>query len=277
VIPDYSSDSTLYHVVISRSVAQELSLGLDDRVLAYFFTEGNIRTRRVKVAGIYNSHFNEFDHLMGFMSIDALRPIASMETGRADAVEIRSLKEDDIAEATRVMMNVATEAFYANTTDNYLSVNDVYSRNPMYFNWLDLLDTNVIVIMVLMGIVSAVTLISCLFIMILERVRLIGILKALGADNDQVSRIFLFMAERVVLRGILAGDVIGLLLVWLQWQFHLLPLDPEAYYLNSVPVEFNWTGILILNAAAIALSLIIMLLPTRTVSRISPARVIRFE
>ena len=277
VIPDYAVDSTLYHVVISRTVADDLALGLDDRVLAYFFTEGHIKTRRVKIAGIYNSHFDEFDHLMGFMSIDALRPIAAIDSGRADAVEIRSLQEDDITTATHDMMKVATDSFYANATDSYLNVTDVYSRNPMYFNWLDLLDTNVVVILVLMGIVSSVTLVSCLFIMILERVRLIGILKALGADNAQISRIFLFMAERVVLRGLLLGDILGLLLVWLQWQFHLIPLDPEAYYLNSVPVEFNWLGILILNVATVILSLAIMLLPTRTVARISPARTIRFE
>lgn len=277
VIPDYSADSTLYDIVISRATANDLSLGLGDRVNAYFFTEGNLRTRRLTVAGIYNSYFNEFDHIMAFMSIDALRPIASMAEGHADAIEIRSLAESTIPEATHKLMGVATEAFYNNATNCYLSVSDVYSRNPMYFNWLDLLDTNVVVIMVLMAIVSAVTLISCLFIMILERVRLIGVLKALGADNGLVSRVFLFMAERVVLRGILIGDAIGLLIVWLQWQFRLLPLDPEAYYLSAVPVEFNWTGIILLNLGAIVLSLTIMLLPTRMVARISPVKVMRYE
>ncbi len=277
VIPDYTADSTLYHIIISRSVADDLALNLGDRLNAYFFTEGNIRARRLTVAGIYNSFFNEFDRLMAFMSIDALRPIASMEEGHADAVEIRSLPVDFIPEATHLLMTVATEAFYNNNTNCYLSVNDVYSRNPMYFNWLDLLDTNVVVIMALMAIVSAVTLISCLFIMILERVRLIGVLKALGADNTLVSRVFLFMAERVVLRGILIGDAAGLLLVWLQWQFRLLPLDPEAYYLSAVPVEFNWTGIILLNVGAIIISLAIMLLPTRMVARISPVKVMKFE
>lgn len=113
--------------------------------------------------------------------------------------------------------------------------------------------------------------------MILERVQLIGTLKALGADNGLIARTFLYMAERVVLRGIIIGDIIGLVIVWLQWQFHFIPLDPEAYYLNSVPVEFNWTGIIALNILAALLALAIMLIPTHTVARISPARVMRFE
>ena len=175
------------------------------------------------------------------------------------------------------MQKVATEAFYNNATNCYLAVNDVYEQKPMYFNWLELLDTNVIVILVLMGCVAAVTLISCLFIMILERVQLIGTLKALGADNGLIARTFLYMAERVVLRGIIIGDIIGLVIVWLQWQVHFIPLDPEAYYLNSVPVEFNWTGIIALNILAALLALAIMLIPTHTVARISPARVMRFE
>lgn len=277
VIPDYSADSTLYHIVISRTTADALELTTGDRVNGYFFSDNNLRTRRFTIAGIYNSHFNEYDKLLAFMSMNAARRLCSLDTDEGSAIEIRGLETDQIIPARKAMQQVATEAFYNNATNCYLAVNDVYEQNPMYFNWLDLLDTNVIVILVLMGCVAAVTLVSCLFIMILERVRLIGTLKALGADNSLIARIFLYMAERIVLRGILIGDIIGLLLVWLQWQFRLIPLDPEAYYLNSVPVEFNWTGIIAMNIAAAVLALAIMIIPTHTVARISPARVMRFE
>lgn len=276
-IPDYECDSMRYHIVISRATADALELERGDKVNGYFFTDNNLRTRRFTVAGIYNSHFNEYDKLLAFMSMDAARGISGIPDGEGTAIEIRGLASDDIEESAYGLQHVATDAFYGNATNCYLAVNDVYEINPMYFNWLDLLDTNVVVILVLMGCVAAVTLISCLFIMILERVNLIGTLKALGADNGLIARTFLYMAERVVLRGIIIGDIVGLALVWLQWQFKLMPLDPEAYYLNSVPVEFNWTGIVILNIAAAALALAIMLIPTHTVARISPARVMRFE
>lgn len=276
-VPSYDADSTRYHIVISRMTADALGLAVGSRVNGYFFTRGNLLSRRFTIAGIYNSHFNEYDKLSAFMSIEAARAIAGMTADEGSAIEIRGLSSDAILPARTAMQQVATDAFYDDITDCYLAVSDVYEQDPMYFNWLDLLDTNVIVILVLMACVAAVTLISCLFIMILERVQLIGTLKSLGADNGMIASTFLYMAERVVLRGILLGDIAGLLMVWIQWQFHVLPLDPEAYYLNSVPVEFNWTGIIVLNVAAAVLALAIMLTPTHTVARISPARVMRFE
>lgn len=274
---DYEPDSTRYDIVVSRTTATALEIGIGDKVDGYFFGDGNLRARRFTVAAIYNSHFNEYDKLTAFMSPHAARRLTSLGDSQGDAIEIRGLEPDLVEPVSRDMRHVATQAFYDGSADCYLSVNNVYQLDPMYFNWLDLLDTNVIVILSLMACVAAVTLISCLFIMILERVRLIGTLKALGADNPVIARIFLYMAERVVLRGILLGDIIGLLLVWLQWQFKLMPLDPESYYLSSVPVEFNWPGIIILNLAAAVMALVIMILPTHIVARISPANVMRFE
>lgn len=276
-LPDYECESMRYHIVISHTTANALNLSRGDKVNGFFFTGNHLRTRKFTIAGIYNSHFNEYDKLLAFMSMDAARALTGMSENEGSAIEIRGLEPDDIEPTRRAMQKAATDAFYNNATNCYLAVNDVYEQNPMYFNWLELLDTNVIVILVLMGCVAAVTLISCLFIMILERVQLIGTLKALGADNGLIARTFLYMAERVVLRGIIIGDIIGLVIVWLQWQFHFIPLDPEAYYLNSVPVEFNWTGIIALNILAALLALAIMLIPTHTVARISPARVMRFE
>ncbi|MDE7473698.1 MAG: hypothetical protein K2M68_08970 [Muribaculaceae bacterium] len=275
--PDYSADSTRYDIVVSRTTADALQLSRGDKVNAYFFVDNNLKPRRFTVAGIYNSHFNEFDKLMAYVSMPAVRSIAGLPDGAGNDIEIRGIGRDDVTDARIAMQHVVSDAFYDGTTSCYLAVNDAFEKDPMYFNWLDLLDTNVIVILVLMGCVAAVTLVSCLVIMILERVTLIGTLKSLGATNGIIERMFLYMAQRIVLRGIILGDVIGLLLVWLQWQFALLPLDPEAYYLNAVPVEFNWTGIALLNIGAVVLSLAIMLIPAHMVSRISPARVMRFE
>lgn len=276
-LPDYAVDSTRYDIVISSITSRRLGLDVGDRVDGYFFNNDNLRARRFNIAAIYDSHFDDYDRLISFMSVTAARALAAIPSDGGTEVQIRGLRDADVRRARETVSAIVSDAFSSGLLPEYNEVTDVFSRNPMYFNWLDLLDTNVAVIIWLMSCVGAVTLISCLFIMILERVQLIGVLKALGATNSQIIRIFLYMAERVVIRGILIGDAIGLAFVWLQWQFNLLPLDPEAYYLSSVPVTFNWGAFIILNIAAAIIALVIMLLPTLTVSRISPARVIRFE
>lgn len=279
IVPAYTSspDSTRYDIVISSHTARELKLQCGSRVDGYFFTNDNLRARRFTVTGIYNSHFNDFDRLLAIMSYPAAASLAEMAPDEGTAIQIRGLAPDEVIPAAGVVSTVLSDAFHAGTVADYLEATDVYQLNPMYFNWLDLLNTNVTVIILLMACVGAATLISCLFIMILERVQLIGTLKALGATNRQVSRIFLYMAERIVIRGIIIGDIIGLSLIALQHHFDLIPLNPESYYLSAVPVEFNWCGFITLNVSVAVISLLVMLLPTMTVSRITPARVMRFE
>ncbi len=276
-IPDYSSDSARYDIVISSHTARQLDIGTGDRIDGYFFTNDNLRARKFTVTGIYDSHFNDFDRLICFMSYVAAARLAEFNDDEGSAIQIRGLAPEDIDSARKKLTATLSDAFHTGLTGQFLETTDVYSQNPMYFNWLDLLDTNVAVIITLMSIVGAITLISCLFIIILERIRLIGTLKALGTTDAMLRRIFLYMAERIVIRGILLGDIIALIIISLQHYFNLIPLDPESYYLSSVPVEYNWTGFLLLNAAAALLALAVMLIPVMTVSRIAPARAIRFE
>lgn len=278
-IPDYAThpDSSRYDIIISRHTSRELQLECGDRVDGYFFTDDNLRARKFTIAGIYDSHFNDFDRLLTFMSPPAAAALAGFSPDEGTSIQVRGLDPGEVTSATRIINAALSDAFHAGKVAEYFEATDVYSLNPMYFNWLDLLNTNVAVIIILMSCVAAATLISCLFIMILERVQLIGTLKALGSPNSLISRIFLYMAERVVLRGIIIGDIIGLALITLQHFFNLIPLNPESYYLSAVPVEFNWVGILTLNISVAIVSLIIMILPVMTVSRISPARVMRFE
>ena len=147
----------------------------------------------------------------------------------------------------------------------------------LYFNWLELLDTNVVVILILMALVSGFTLVSCLFILILERVNMIGTMKALGATNAQISHIFVNLAERLVAIGLIIGNIIGIGFLLLQSHFQFLTLDADAYYLNYVPVEINWWYILLLNFGIIIASYLMLLLPSQLVSKISPATAIRYE
>ncbi|MBD5214610.1 MAG: ABC transporter permease [Bacteroidales bacterium] len=276
-IPDYTCDSTRYDIVISRHTARLLDIDTGDHIDGYFFANDNLRARKFTIAGIYDSHFNDFDRLTCFMSYPAASRLADFDENEGTTIQIRGLDSDELIEARRRLSSIFSDAFHSGITSQYLEVTDVYQQNPMYFNWLDLLDTNVTVIIVLMAIVGSVTLISCLFIIILERIKLIGTLKALGTTDSMLRQIFLYMAERIVIRGIVIGDIIALILITLQYYLRLLPLDPESYYLSSVPVEYNWLGFLTLNIAAAIIALSVMIVPVLTISRIAPARVMRFE
>lgn len=276
-LPDYATAGNDNDIIISRTTAYALGLKAGDKINTYFFTNDNLRARRFKIAAIYDSHFGEYDKLVSFMSLRQLQKLTAADSLGGSAIEIRGISPDSITELTAAIQQSVARGYYNGVIPEYLNAHNVYHTGAMYFNWLELLDTNVIVIMILMGCVAGITLISCLFILILERINLIGTLKALGADNRMIRRMFVYMAERIAIRGILAGNILGLGLVALQWQFHLIPLDPEAYYLSYVPVEFNWGAIAVMNLCAIVLSLIIMILPTHIVANISPARVMRYE
>lgn len=156
-------------------------------------------------------------------------------------------------------------------------ISDIFDSAGMWLNWLELLNTNVVVILILMGAVGAFTLLSSLFILILERIRMIGILKSLGATNAQITRIFTLIACRIVALGLLIGNTLSLSIVWAQQHYHLMPLNPEAYYLDSVPVRIVWWQIAAVNAGVIIITAAIMLIPSRMIARLSPSSSMRFD
>ena len=147
----------------------------------------------------------------------------------------------------------------------------------MYLNWLDLLDTNVVVIFILMCCVAAITLVSSLFILILNNIPTIGLLRALGASKPAVRNVFVAMAMRLVGSGMVIGNLLALLTIWIQQKFLVFPLDPESYYLSHVPMVFNLTGIVLINVGVAAMSWLVLILPARVASSISPARTMRCD
>lgn len=161
---------------------------------------------------------------------------------------------------------------------NYIyQVENVLQSGAMYFSWLDLLDTNVVVILILMAVVSAFTLISALFIIVLRNVSAIGLFKALGATNSQIRVIFILIAQKVVILGLLIGNLISVPLILCQTKFHILPLDAEAYYLDFVPMDFSLRDIILLNLSVMIISVIVLILPSHIISRLSPGNTLKYE
>ena len=274
---DFGSDSCKNDIVVSSTTASALNLSLGERVNTYFFSNGNIRARKFKIVGIYNSNFGEYDKLIAYAPLNTLQRIANLDSLSGTSIEINGIDNESIYNKSYELQSAINQAVYSQQLKKIYSVSNVSNSGAMYFNWLDLLDMNVVVILILMSCVSAITLISCLFIIILERVRTIGLLKSLGATNAQIKRVFIYMTQRLVLRGMLLGNIISLAFIYLQYYFHIIPLDPEAYYLNFVPVEINWLHIILLNIGVITISSLILILPSHIVSKISPAQTMKYE
>lgn len=275
--PNYDCDSCKNKVVISSTTANALGINLGDKINTYFFSNEQIRTRKFEIVGIYNSNFGEYDRLIAYASMPTLQHIAMIDSLSGTSIEFTQLNFDEIETCGAVIQSAINQSVYQQQLNHLYRVNTVFRSGAIYFNWLNLLDTNVVVILILMCCVAGITLVSCLFIIILERVKTIGLLKAIGATNRQIRLVFVYMAQRLVLRGLIIGNAISLAIVLLQDKFHIIPLDPNAYYLSFVPVEINWLHILALNIGVILISFILLLGTSHLVSKISPSQTMRYE
>ena len=276
-LPNVDIDSCKNSIVISSITASHLKISLGDRINTYFFSNGNIKARKFEIAGIYNSNFGDYDKLIAYAPIATLQRIASLDSTSGSSIEISGIDYDLIQDKSIALQSAISESVYKQQLDKIYRVDNVLRSGAMYFNWLDLLDMNVVVILILMSCVAGITLVSCLFIIILERVKTIGLLKAMGATNNQVRLVFIHMAQRLVLRGMIIGNIISLIFIYLQNKYHFIPLDPETYYLSFVPVEINWWHILALNISVIVISSIILILPSHLATKISPVQTMRYE
>lgn len=268
---------TPQEVIVSQSVLNRLDLQIGGTVNAYFVGEtADVRARRWKIVGVYQTGFEQFDQLFIIAPMETASRLQGWEEKNYSGVEILLSDVSHLDEVADEMyfevVNKVDENGY-----NIYYIQTLHQQNPAVFAWLDLLDMNVIVIIILMLLVAGFNIISGLIILIMESVRLIGTLKALGADNHFVRRIFLTQAALLVGKGVVWGNIIGLAIAAIQYFWHIIPLDPITYYVSYVPITFAWGWIILLNVLTIALSMLILLLPSMIITRISPAKVMHFE
>ena len=261
-------------VLISQQLADMLRLRCGDSFHAYF-VQDEVRARKFRICGIYNTGFTDYDKLFVLTDIKHIRRLNGWE---ADAVSGLELQVDDYDDLDEVAAAVDDQLL--NRRDrkgNIFYVRSIKELNPMIFSWLDVLDLNVAVILVLMMAVSGFTMISGLLIIILERTNMIGILKALGQQDRSLRRVFLYISAFLIGKGMLWGNIIGLALCWIQSFFRPLSLDPSVYYLDAVPIHLTLGSWLLINLGASVVSLLMMLAPSYLITKISPAKTIRFE
>lgn len=272
-------------IAISERIAKDLGLAVGDRVYAYFFEE-SIKMRRFKVCGIYCTNMAIFDKTFVMTDYNTVADLNGWNADQCSSIEIRTEGKNDDATGFLQQSNLQDQVYVAATEycaerpdaegvqRRALSVRELYMQ---VFSWLDLLDFNMIVILVLMLCVAGFTMISGLLILILERTQTIGILKALGATNSKVRRIFLNFAAMITLRGLLIGDVLALGLLFAEQKWGFVHLDPSSYYVDTVPVEIHWAPIVIINVITLILTTLALVAPSFMISRIQPAKTMRFE
>ena len=274
-LPTLTDTITSNDILLSENIASKLQLNVGEKILCYFINNDKVKARKFNISGIYNTNFVEYDTFYALCDLKVLQSINNWENDQYTSLEIK-IKEFDNTRA------FARELRYSIIGDrdkygNSYFVESALDMNPQLFNWLDLLDMNVWIIIVLMSLVAGFTIISGVLIIILEKTATIGTLKALGATNKFIRHTFSHLASYLILKGLLWGNAIGLSLCAIQHYWGIIKLDAKTYYISEVPIELNWILLLLLNIGTLAVLLFMVTLPTHIISKIKPAETIRFE
>ena len=274
-IPTFTDSASTNRTLVSRTIANKLHLKTGDKLYTYYVEEDRVRARRLEVAGIYQTNFSIYDNMFLLTDLYTVNRLNAWKADQASGIELEVAdvsRLEDTKEAISAEVDMVKDCYggtyYTQTVEE---------NNPQIFAWLDLLNMNVWVILILMTGVAGFTMISGLLIIILERTNMIGVLKALGADNLAIRKVFLSFSVFLIGRGMLWGNLIGLSFVFIQSQFHLFKLDPVTYYVDSVPVVFQLWWWVLLNVCSLLASVLMLVGPSYLIAHIHPAKSIRFE
>lgn len=269
-LPDFSK-SLNEDVIISRFLADRLDLKIGDNFNTFFIKEEQGKmpnSRRFKITGIFNSGFQDFDATYIIGDIRHIQRINKWTPDQVGAFEI----------FVKDFNNIKTTGnqIYEQTSSS-LDTKTIVEKYSYIFDWLQLFDFNIIVILIVMISVATINMIVALLVLILERTQMIGILKALGASNWMIRKVFLYNAFYLIIRGLFWGNLIGISLLLIQKHFGIIQLNPENYYVNQAPVYINWAYIVLLNLLTIVVCFLVLLVPSYIITKISPVKAIRFD
>ena len=264
---EFPDSSASNDVLLSRKIADKLRLKVGDNALFYFI-QNPPRIRKFRVSGIYQTGLDEFDEVFVIGDIRQVRQLNAWPDSLVGGVEV-VLHDFQRLDPT-------AEVLYEKLPYD-LRIDKITDQYAQLFDWLQLLNRNVIIFLILIVFVAAFNIVATIFIMILERTNMIGVLKALGATDIQIRSMFFFRGLSLTLRGIIIGNVVAIGFCALQYYFHVIPLDPENYYMDRVPIHWDLRILLLLNAATLVASLLAVLIPTYMISRIKPVTAIKFD
>lgn len=269
-LPDFSKGIN-QEVVISQFLADRLNLKAGDSFNTFFIKENQNQlpnSRRFKITGIFNSGFQEFDATYIIGDIRHIQRMNKWKPNQVGAFEVFVNDFDNI--------EAIGEKVYEKTTSTQ-DTRTIVEKYSYIFEWLKLFDFNIIIILAVMILVATINMVVALLVLILERTQMIGILKALGASNWSVRKIFLYNAFYLIVRGLFWGNLIGISLLLIQQYFGIITLNPENYYVNQAPVYLNWGYVLLLNLLTVTVCFLVLLIPSYIITKISPVKAIRFD
>ncbi|PWG05388.1 ABC transporter permease [Polaribacter aquimarinus] len=268
-VPDFSLERTK-EVLLSQTIMNRLQLKLNDTILATFFKTSKsklLSNRKYTIVGVYNSGFAEFDKTMMIGDIREVQKLNKWTENEIGGFEVILESFDEIeAKGEEIYSNIGATLNSKTITETYATI----------FEWIQLFDNNIWFIIAIMILVAGINMITALLVLILERVQMIGILKALGSNNTSIRKVFLYNAAYLILKGLFWGNIIGLSIIFIQDYFKVITLNPETYYVNTMPVHISFSYILLLNIGTLIMCFLMLIIPSFIITKIQPSKSIKF-
>jgi lipoprotein-releasing system permease protein len=274
-IPQITDSVTSNQILISRTIANLLKLKINEDIALFFIINEKVFMRRMKIAGIYETGLEEFDKFYTLIDLKHIKKINDWTSDQITGFEI-NLNNFDELQATKNKIN-SIIGVNIQPDGSALHLSSIVDKNPQMFDWLNLQNLNVWIILIIMLIVAGLNMISGLIILILDRTKMIGLLIAMGAQNINIRKIFIYQSGFLILRGMLWGNLIGLGICTIQYFFKIVKLEQSSYFINSVPINFNILYIFLLNAGTLAAILIMLIIPSLIISKINPDVTLRYD
>lgn len=268
-VPNFKQPRTR-DVLLSETVMNRLQLKLNDTILATFLKTATSKlpsNKKYIISGIYNSGFAQFDKSMMIGDIREVQKLNKWAKNQVGGFEVLLNDFEEI--------EVKGEEIYRETSSTLKSTT-IVEQYQNIFDWIQLFDNNIWFIICIMIVIAGINMITALLVLILERVPMIGILKALGSSNTSIRKIFLYNASYLIIKGLFWGNIIGLLLIFIQYYFKVITLDPETYYVTTMPVYISFTSILLLNVGTLFLCFLMLIIPSYIITKIEPSKAIKF-
>ncbi|MBD5371701.1 MAG: ABC transporter permease [Bacteroides sp.] len=275
-IPEYSGKDVSDSIVISSKAADQLGLKPGSKLEMYFITD-QIRARQVTVAGVFNSHFDAYDDAYAYASLPFIQDIGGVSPSKGTSIAISTQNLSDVEENAYDLRHRFNDALASGLVFKPYTVTTARDSGASYFQWLSLLDMNVVVVLALMSVVACVTIVSGMLILMVDKIRFIALMRALGASRQVISRVFILLASKITLHGVVIGNILALLLIYVQQRTHFIPLDAESYYIDFVPMSISWQSVMILDAGVITLIWLVLLIPSRFAGKVAPGRTLASE
>ena len=275
-VPVVGDSTSSNQIAIAKTIADRLKLHAGDKVLTYFIDD-KIKVRNLTISGVFETDLEAFDNAYIVGDIDIVQGVNGWHGDMGTQVAINLNNTNNLDADSYSLYSLLAESTVQHESKNLFFVSTTHQNNLPFFAWLQMLDMNVVIILTLMMIVAAFTLISAMLMIVLERIRVIGNFKAMGATNGTIRRIFIYLTGKLILKALIIGNIIGIGLALLQKYCHIVRLDPSSYYMPYVPIQLSIPALLLLNLGIIIVSYLTLLGASHIISTFKPTATMRFE